>query len=164
MLSGIDLVFALINFTIVIGILTYAFIRYLRPAIKHELYLEREHVTHLKTHRLELVERQEQVDKEIAQQSLEAEELKKKVALWRELDYKESQKKAEALQYHIQELEKKREKQSENHNLQLMSRRISGRVTAQVIQDLETYFSGQGNQERYMDDLLNTLEKNEKSV
>lgn len=162
-MQGIDLIFSIINLAIIVGLILFGFIKSIKPAIKHEIHNELEQVAHLKNERIDLIAQQAMLDQEIANQDAYCNQLKEKVALWREMFHKEKQKQAETAQHISLELDKKIEKQSQNYTVKKLQQQLASTVHATLEKDLIDYYSNPEHSEKYMQDLFRNLEPKTKS-
>lgn len=158
-MQSIDLIFSIINLAIIVGLIIFGFVRYVKPALRQEIQQDLENVSHLKTERNNLIVQQDVLDEEIANQNEYCNQLKEKISLWREMFHKEKQKKAELAQHISLELDKKIEKQSQNYTMQKLQQNLAANVAATLEKDLQDYYSLPEHSEKYMHDLFKKLER-----
>lgn len=145
----IDLIFSFINLAILFAIATYVFIHYIKPQIKHEIYTELESIARVKSERINLIERQQDLDKEILEQEKKCKELKLKISLWRDAYQKNQQ----LLQHDTSEihaaLNNKIAEQSQNYHMTKVKNRVSKKVYDTLEHTLESHFENEESAKSY---------------
>lgn len=157
MIQIIDLIFSFINLAIVIALGTYAFIRFIKPGIKQEIHTQIEEISHLKTERVRLIEKQSQLEQEILEQEKLCKQLKEKVSFWRDVYTKDKQDMLDQTKQLQSALKDKIAQQSHNYQLDKMQKQIAHTVYSTLETDLEKYFTHDQHTESYFNTILKKI-------
>ncbi len=153
------LLFDLINFGVIVGLLFYAFIRYVLPALREQKIQKQLLYDTLEAKGKELLSEQQKTQSEIHAQQKFFEEARKKIAIWQETirAFREQEyNKREIIQ---KKLVEKRALQSDNVSLYHARQEVIPQAVTQAQHQLEKIMRDTTTAQEYADNIITFMRK-----
>lgn len=158
----VDFVFNLINFVVIIALSLIFLNKKILPKLKKGFYKEQKFLEDLILEKKALIIAQDETETSIKEQKLECEKLKKKIDEWNQKVEDSKKLKEEEQKKYWKDLKNKLEIQSKNFNLLTIKKTIEKEVIKGIKKDLLKYFSDSTNMDKYMNFIINQMDKNGK--
>ncbi|MBA2307604.1 hypothetical protein H0W26_05735 [Candidatus Dependentiae bacterium] len=152
-----DIFFALVNFSVVAGLLYYGWLRYGFSAVHSMMQKESADLHILHEEHRKLLKECQTLDESIVAQQAECNALSVKVITWKSIAEKAQATYAEEQQQMQEIYRKKLEEQAEKHRSALLYKKVKPLVIAQVEEELERYFKDPEAMRSYKNRLLRKL-------
>ncbi len=153
----IDLIFNLLNLSILFGLLGYIFYKYLLPSINKLFEDHKLKFSNLEMLRKELILNQRNVAQKISEQDKLCENLKVKLSKWKKKTEDWILEKAKEFSKQEELLKKKIKKQSENYKYEKAKEELKPELIKQLKENLSNQFEQKEPAEQYISKILKEL-------
>ncbi len=154
----IDLLFSLLNVAILVAIFGFLFKRSV-PTLKAALEAQKEIEADIHDEHHNLILSQNHLDESTRHQEEECVKLLGKINQWKASVASVTRGRESEAVVEQQELEKKLARQSDEYSLDMMYKKVSPQVVAELEASLRTYFSDEKNAHAYVDRFIKELKK-----
>lgn len=153
----INLIFNILNLSVFIFLISYAFYKYLLPSLKKKFRDYQLNLINLETKKEELILAQQDISNKIIEQDKLCMTLKERIFLWKQsideaLFYKKTNN--VLLQNKLQE---KLNQQSQNYQYEQLKKRITPELVESLKENLEQHFKKAENIELYFSNIFKEL-------
>lgn len=155
----VDLIFYFINLFILIFLGVFIFKRFFLASLKNGIMQDILYKSELKNKHKELIVAQKNLDETIADQELKYKSLKLKVDKWKEFFDKNKIYQQVQKEKLLQIYQEKILIQTEYHALHNLRKQVAPAVAQNLKHELELYFANENNAYKYLDNIINTFDK-----
>lgn len=155
----IDLLFILLNFSIVLGLLIYGAKRYLLPTLKSKVEEERAVEQNLHDEHHQLLITQKQVDESLVAQEADCTDFLHKINQWREVVHSSKSQREADSRHLLEEASKKVLLQSQYHKLKAVYQKVTPFVVKELEEEAKSHFANESAAHSYLHHVLNDLKK-----
>lgn len=156
----IDIIFNILKFIILIIGSVYLFKKFFLVSIKKEIKEKNDYIQSLQQERMSIFIHQQQVEKEIEIQNDACKELLLKADVWKKKFDKKINLEQECYYNQKSLIDNKIKEQENYYRLNKFKKKIIVKITDDLKENLEQYFSNKENQENYNKKIINFLNKN----
>ena len=154
----IDLIFHLINLSVLIGIGIYLYLRFFKKTINAQIELQDSILESLDAEYNDLLNNQTELNNSIEWQKKKCEDLKLKVHQWKEtVSNRESALQAEAHE-HLKGVEQEMKIQAEAYELRNIKKQVAPIVKDELLSQVNSYFSDANNRDLFFENILKKIE------
>jgi hypothetical protein len=153
----VDILFSVLNFSIVIGIFAFLASRHIVPQVKQRVSQEKQVIEDLHDDHKQLLVAEKHVEENIREQELSFAYLSKQLQLWNEA-VKTQEKAAQAeKRYRAEQFEKKLERQAQQYAINSLFIQLRPRVLSKLETEFAQKFSDDRQGHAYIEDILRKL-------